>query len=264
MGITIQQFSLRTGLAPGTLRFYDKKKLLSPSGRLENGYRLYEENQIQDALLIQSLRQADISIHDIHLFLQAGTEEKLALTEQWRLIIEVKQSQLQIAKKYLSGMKNGDLQIYLIHWEKPSTIIWFTHNVPRREHPFKEYIHSDLEQLEQMGVPFNREIFTRINSAKGDQMNGEVGFRVESTQSLDNKIAKLESYTSKVTLESFTPMLFASMDCPISDDYVCFQFINLISKYGFTPTGRSMNRMVIGNDLSYRMMVPVLHTVNHS
>ncbi|WP_243356417.1 MerR family transcriptional regulator [Bacillus litorisediminis] len=64
MLFTIQEFSKKTGLPPSKLRFYDKKGVLMPSTRLENGYRAYSADQIHLAKMIDSLRQADISIED--------------------------------------------------------------------------------------------------------------------------------------------------------------------------------------------------------
>lgn len=40
-GMTIQAFSIRTGLPPSTLRYYEKEKLIVPRYRGNNGYRLY-------------------------------------------------------------------------------------------------------------------------------------------------------------------------------------------------------------------------------
>lgn len=48
---TIKEISKLTGLAPATLRYYDKMEIL-PSKRLENGYRVYDE---LDLLIIQNL-----------------------------------------------------------------------------------------------------------------------------------------------------------------------------------------------------------------
>lgn len=46
MGMKINEFSERTGLPPSTLRFYDQKRLLEPKQRLENGYRIYTDDQV--------------------------------------------------------------------------------------------------------------------------------------------------------------------------------------------------------------------------
>lgn len=64
MSLTIGHFSEKTGLSPSTLRFYDRKKLLVPNCRLENGYRAYSEEQIPDAIMIHSLRNADVQINE--------------------------------------------------------------------------------------------------------------------------------------------------------------------------------------------------------
>jgi DNA-binding transcriptional MerR regulator len=56
--MTIGLFSEKTGLRPKTLRYYEEVNLLVPTVRTANGYRQYEVDQVETALLIHSLRQA--------------------------------------------------------------------------------------------------------------------------------------------------------------------------------------------------------------
>jgi len=58
--------------------------------RLENGYRIYSENQVEKALIIHSLRLADIKIEEIYQFLQVGEGEKQQLISAWRRIKTIK------------------------------------------------------------------------------------------------------------------------------------------------------------------------------
>lgn len=63
---TIKEISKLTGLAPATLRYYDKMEIL-PSKRLENGYRVYDE---LDLLIIQNLvvlKYAGFPLEDIRI-----------------------------------------------------------------------------------------------------------------------------------------------------------------------------------------------------
>ncbi|GCF94191.1 transcriptional regulator [Enterococcus florum] len=61
---TIQEFSKLTSISPASLRYYDKRDIL-PSKRRENGYRVYDE---QDLLIIKNvmvMKYADFSLEDI-------------------------------------------------------------------------------------------------------------------------------------------------------------------------------------------------------
>ncbi|WP_082687121.1 MerR family transcriptional regulator [Bacillus sp. FJAT-27445] len=145
--MTIQKFSERTGLSPSTLRFYDQKKLLEPTGRLENGYRVYSEEQVQHAQMIHSLRLADISIPDIHVYLHADEEKRRQILSSWRREVDAKLSSLKIAKQYLNGMNAKEQHMHLIKWDERPTFIWFRHTVPRKMNPFQSAMISDMGKI---------------------------------------------------------------------------------------------------------------------
>ena len=85
--LDIAEVASRTGLAPSALRFYEKKGLLSPSGR--NGLRRTYEPEVLGRLeLINCARRAGFSIAEISRFLvatpddtalRAGMAEKVAV-----------------------------------------------------------------------------------------------------------------------------------------------------------------------------------------
>lgn len=67
----------RTGLTQRTLRFYEEKGLLAPPTRLEGGFRLYSDDDVQRIEHIVQLKQLlGFSLADIKLMLDA--EETLA------------------------------------------------------------------------------------------------------------------------------------------------------------------------------------------
>lgn len=62
----ISQVSKITGLTKKALRYYDEEDILKPSFRdEENQYRLYDENDLKKAQLINLLRKFDFSISEI-------------------------------------------------------------------------------------------------------------------------------------------------------------------------------------------------------
>ncbi|MDD6039560.1 MAG: MerR family transcriptional regulator [bacterium] len=62
----INQVSKITGLTKKALRYYDEQDMLKPSVRdEENGYRMYDEKDLQKAQLICLLRKLDFSISEI-------------------------------------------------------------------------------------------------------------------------------------------------------------------------------------------------------
>jgi DNA-binding transcriptional MerR regulator len=73
----IGEVAERTGLTQRTLRFYEEKGLLAPPSRLEGGFRLYSEEDVQRIEHIVQLKQLlGFSLADIKHMLVA--EEALA------------------------------------------------------------------------------------------------------------------------------------------------------------------------------------------
>lgn len=151
MGMKIHEFSERTGLSPSTLRFYDLKKLLEPKQRLENGYRIYTEEQVSHALIIHSLRLSGINIEDIYQFMHSDSEEKDRLISNWRRDVDSKITSLKIAKQYLYGMTAEEQHINLVKWDEPISFLWFRHTVPRKMNPFQSVMTSELEKIKKLG-----------------------------------------------------------------------------------------------------------------
>jgi len=63
--LTIGRLARRAGLARSTLLHYDAIGLLRPSGRAENGYRLYSDDDAQRLERICRLRQTGLGLPEI-------------------------------------------------------------------------------------------------------------------------------------------------------------------------------------------------------
>ena len=64
----INQVSKTTGLTKKAIEYYTSQGLVSPS-ILENGYRYYSENNVEDLRKILVLRRLDISTDEIKIIL---------------------------------------------------------------------------------------------------------------------------------------------------------------------------------------------------
>lgn len=73
---TIGEVSDFLGLSRDTLKFYEKKGLVTPQKNYENGYRYYSDNNIYDILIINFYRDLDIEIKEIQ-----GIQEKRDLQD---------------------------------------------------------------------------------------------------------------------------------------------------------------------------------------
>lgn len=65
----VHDIQSQTGLSKQTIHYYEKEGLIHPE-RDNNGYRNYNEQDLQTLILIRFLRSLEISIDDIQLFLK--------------------------------------------------------------------------------------------------------------------------------------------------------------------------------------------------
>lgn len=249
MLFTIQQFSSKTGLPSSTLRYYDKKKLLQPERRLENGYRAYHDSQIAEALMIHSLRNADIPIDEIKRYLAGSEVEKNGLISKWRKEIQAKLSTLQVAKQYLGGLSPKQNQMYLVRWEERVSFLWHKCTVGRKFQPFKEVMYDLEERLLNGGVKLAPGYFVRVQSSIGKKITGEVGFIIENVQ--------MELQENEY-IETLEPTLFASMECSAGNEFLCFQFIQMMKQYGFVPDGQKLEKYDTPESELFQYLIPIL------
>lgn len=253
MSMTINVFSVRTGLPPSTLRFYDKKKLLQPSHRSENGYRVYTEEQISIALIIHSLRQADVAIDDIKHFLVSSDEDKHDLISKWRQEVETKLSSIRIAKQYLGGIRTEENHIHLMKWEEQTRFIWFKHTVQRKIQPFKEVMESDLKRVRELGIRTRPDIYIKTIGSKGNTMVGEIGFVLEGQE----QSLPISEDDQEVYIDVLEPTLFATMQCEVTDSFTCFNFIHMLQRYGFEARGYKLEKFESLTDTVFKYLIPL-------
>lgn len=98
----IGEFSKITNLSVKALRYYDEQKILQPSYRADNGYRLYDGNDFERAQLIEFLRSLNFSIAEIKDILSnCGSKEDLYyyLLEKKSLIEQHIENEKALIKK---------------------------------------------------------------------------------------------------------------------------------------------------------------------
>ncbi|MHC8523838.1 MerR family transcriptional regulator [Rossellomorea sp. H39__3] len=76
---TIGQTSEKTGFSRDTLRYYEKVGLIPPPSRLENGRRVYTDEDIETLHLLSSLKSTGLSIEEMTDIVKA---RKIALPNE--------------------------------------------------------------------------------------------------------------------------------------------------------------------------------------
>jgi len=65
MMFSIGELSLRTGVSTQTIRYYERIALLPEPRRAKNGYRVYDNTDIERLQFVKRARQLDFSLDDI-------------------------------------------------------------------------------------------------------------------------------------------------------------------------------------------------------
>jgi DNA-binding transcriptional MerR regulator len=98
----INQVSKTTGLTKKAIEYYTSQGLVSPS-ILENGYRYYSENNVEDLRKILVLRRLDISTDEIKIILSDKSNTALQAVS----IRKELQFQREVAKKAILDQLSG-------------------------------------------------------------------------------------------------------------------------------------------------------------
>ena len=175
----IVELEQKTGLDRATIRFYEKEGMITPV-RLENGYRNYSDEDLDNLLKIKLLRLLGIPLTKIRELQQGSADFQSALQEQIEKLEADRdhaQRSAQICKLmqtdgitydalnanyYLSKYKTakpefprGPLQP-TPRWEE------FREFVPREYHPFRHFLARFLDYaLLGIIIPFVQTVFFR-------------------------------------------------------------------------------------------------------
>lgn len=119
--LSINQVEKMTGVSKRNIRFYEKEGLLLPRRNEENGYRVYDENDIWRIKVIKMLRMLDMPLEEIQSVLEGDRRLSEAIVEQ-QTELERKAKELQAAIHFCDEMKQVELNTLdvdkcLVHME---------------------------------------------------------------------------------------------------------------------------------------------------
>ncbi|MGX6977668.1 MerR family transcriptional regulator [Vagococcus elongatus] len=133
---TIGELSDICGISTQTLRFYDQKGLLAPSGRdTENNYRLYSNDKALEALVIRGMRQLGMELTELRKVkrnrdlqeVKQKLEEKIHCLQQdiadVQRQLDFTRNTFEILESSIDEVENyGDRNIFF-NYLKPETVI---------------------------------------------------------------------------------------------------------------------------------------------
>lgn len=140
---SIGAFAKLTGVTERTLRFYDRKGLLTPSGRNAQGHRYYMERDLLRLQQILALKYLDFSLEEISDHLaepEADLEHSLSLQYE---LLKKKRQQLEQVILTIERLKT-----YVEGTEKPDSalLLMFIHNIQNEESQ-KQYLSERMPSV---------------------------------------------------------------------------------------------------------------------
>ena len=106
--LSINQVEKMTGVSKRNIRFYEKEGLLLPKRNEENGYRVYDENDIWRIKVIKMLRMLDMPLEEIQCVLEEDRPLSEAIANQ-QTELERKAKELQAAIQFCEKLKTTEL-----------------------------------------------------------------------------------------------------------------------------------------------------------
>lgn len=108
MFYTIGEMAKRMGVAPSTLRYYDKAGLLPFVARSSGGIRLFQDADFEWLRVIECLKKTGMSLKNIRHFIELSMQGDETIDERLRLIIRQKetvQAQIDELKQTLQTLE---------------------------------------------------------------------------------------------------------------------------------------------------------------
>ncbi len=113
---TVKELAETTGISVRTLHYYDEIGLLTPTGRSEAGYRLYDDKALETLRQILFFREFDISLREIKSVIYNPALDKKQILQMQRTMLTAKKERLErlIASidDILKGENNMDFEVF--------------------------------------------------------------------------------------------------------------------------------------------------------
>ena len=125
MFYTVGEMAKRLGVAPSTLRFYDKEGLLPFVERSDGGIRVFKDSDFEWLMIIECLKKTGMPLKDIKEFIMMAIQgddtidKRLALIQNQKASIERQIAELSEIQKvlefkewyYTTAKENGSTNI---------------------------------------------------------------------------------------------------------------------------------------------------------
>lgn len=87
MGYTVGEMAKRLGLAPSTLRYYDKEGLLPFVKRTDGGARIFEDGDYEWLRVIECLKKTGMQLKDVKVFVELAMQGDETIATRLEMIV---------------------------------------------------------------------------------------------------------------------------------------------------------------------------------
>ena len=153
----IQTIEEKTGLDRATIRYYEKEGLIQPQ-RLQNGYRDYSQDQLNDLMKIKLLRQLGLSLDTIQCLIE-GKDNLHSILENQLVLLNAHMNQIESAEMICKMIIQDNVTYQTLEPNKyigamnkqhPNNKIIEPHKndyVHPESHPFRRFLGRYLDQI---------------------------------------------------------------------------------------------------------------------
>lgn len=114
--LTISQAAKASGLSVKTIRFYEEIGLLSPAPRLENGYRYYPDQRVDELKMLKQLRDLGFPLAEMKKLWRGCEGQKChhsndhirSVIDQYLGVLQAKIDELTLLQTRLSRLRQHD------------------------------------------------------------------------------------------------------------------------------------------------------------
>lgn len=124
---TVGEMAKRIGVAPSTLRYYDKEGLLPFVERSKGGIRVFKESDYEWLQVIECLKKTGMQLKDIRAFIRMAMEGDSTIDERLELIIR----QRKAVEQQIAALQEILATLDFKKWYYETAKVHGTTDVPR-------------------------------------------------------------------------------------------------------------------------------------
>ena len=137
---TIKDISEKTGMSAHTLRFYDKKGLLTFVKRSESGIRLFTDKDLENLYTIHCLKESGMSLAKIKEFMELFAQGNSTIPQRKQLMEEHRKTVLEEIGKLNRMLQVIDYKCWLFEEAKKYNDVYFYEHLEEIPLPVQEYM----------------------------------------------------------------------------------------------------------------------------